>query len=201
MRIFGRGTPTRYQALQQDGWHQARTVRDVGLLTARWLDGDALLHPSYGSVRDSRPDDETAQITPTLVAANRAGFVTTNSQVGTYVHEYGVSRQRAEVQALVDPADIDRLITPLLERDDLVTDVHSPEDRRRYDLRWGGKFSPSRGMIAFWYDGVGAEAVAALERSYYVEVTDPVAGRDARLWPALDELAQERRDDLGDVDY
>ena len=65
-------------------WGAARTLADLGELTALWLERDGVTcHPGYGDWEgDPGPDDETAEIVGPLAAANRAGYVTTNSQPG-----------------------------------------------------------------------------------------------------------------------
>ena len=64
-------------------WHTARTLADLGQLTALWLEREVLCHPGYGDWDDDPgPDQETAEIVGPLVAANRAGYVTVSSQPG-----------------------------------------------------------------------------------------------------------------------
>jgi hypothetical protein len=56
-------------------WRTARTLADLGKLTARWLEGEITTTPSHLGP----PDSETTDLIPTLAAANRAGFVTDQS--------------------------------------------------------------------------------------------------------------------------
>jgi hypothetical protein len=71
-------------------WRSARTLADLGELTALWLEGEIAsqlgYQPNYG------PDEETGELIPTLAAANRAGFLTTGSQPG-YPAEFDDKRR------------------------------------------------------------------------------------------------------------
>lgn len=59
-------------------WSTARTLNEIGELTARWLEGAEPHQPGY----DGGPHPETTSLIPLLAAANRAGFVTQFSQPG-----------------------------------------------------------------------------------------------------------------------
>ena len=61
-------------------WHGARTLADLGELTARWLEGS--VGSVHGTVPGCGPDEETGPLVPVLAAASRAGFVTSFSQPG-----------------------------------------------------------------------------------------------------------------------
>jgi hypothetical protein len=62
-------------------WQAARSIVDLGHLTARWLTGDGVTS-CPGWPAGEGPEPETAQILPTLVTLNRAGMVTVASQPG-----------------------------------------------------------------------------------------------------------------------
>ena len=72
-------------------WAEARTLLEVGELTAQWLEGRIPKSPWYRGA----PDPETTEIVPVLAALNRIGFVTTMSQPGRGLSEEYA--QRAEV--------------------------------------------------------------------------------------------------------
>lgn len=55
-------------------WRDARTLADLGELTARWLEGTVGSVP--GTVPGCGPDEETGPLVAVLATANRAGFVT-----------------------------------------------------------------------------------------------------------------------------
>ncbi|OHV49322.1 hypothetical protein [Pseudofrankia sp. BMG5.36] len=57
-------------------WSTATTLAELGELTARYLSGEAGESPTYLGP----PDPETAEILEPLLALNRAGFVTDQSQ-------------------------------------------------------------------------------------------------------------------------
>jgi Helix-turn-helix domain len=78
-------------------WRSAATLHDLGVLTARWLDGDIAFLPSYGA---AGPDPETEELVPMLAPLNRAGFVTTNSQPGVPAEDG--SCQRAFIEGFCD---------------------------------------------------------------------------------------------------
>ncbi|MDG9701678.1 hypothetical protein [Streptomyces sp. DH37] len=90
-------------------WATARTVADLGELTARWLEGRIGSQPGY--VPNCGPDEETRELMPLLAAANRAGFLTTNSQPGCDGSGYDGRRwqQRAAVCGFAEPAVADRV--------------------------------------------------------------------------------------------
>jgi hypothetical protein len=83
-------------------WRSARTLDDLGQLTARWLRGELPTALAYGGPAD----DETSEIRDVLVAFNEAGWLTEFSQPG---HDWVTGwdgetqcRQRAAVTFLVD---------------------------------------------------------------------------------------------------
>lgn len=88
-------------------WRAARTLADLGELTARWLEGTIAsiptVMPGYG------PDEETADLIPVLAACNRAGYVTTDSQPGEKPgrgHDGRLWTQRAAVQGFAGAATV-----------------------------------------------------------------------------------------------
>jgi hypothetical protein len=59
-------------------WRSARTLADLGELTARWIEGAIASQPGYFGAADLESDD----LVPVLAAVNRAGFRTDTSQPG-----------------------------------------------------------------------------------------------------------------------
>jgi hypothetical protein len=90
--------------LQQ--WRAARSITDLGHLTARWLTGDGIT-TCPGWPAGEGPEPETAQILPTLITLNRAGMVTVSSQPGHRFHN-GVG-QRAAVDGFCTPQTLARI--------------------------------------------------------------------------------------------
>ena len=60
-------------------WKSAQSLKDLGELTARWLEGVDIEHPCY---LGGGPDPETSPLVPDLVELNRSAFVTECSQPG-----------------------------------------------------------------------------------------------------------------------
>ena len=65
-------------------WEAARTLDEMGELTARWLEGTVAFCPSQPC---EGPDWETTDLVPVLAGFNRSGLVTTGSQPGEEVLE------------------------------------------------------------------------------------------------------------------
>ncbi|WP_433894826.1 DUF6919 domain-containing protein [Streptomyces sp. CA-111067] len=85
-------------------WRSARTIADLGLLMASWLEGDIASQPGY--MPNCGVDEETEHLVPILAAANRTGYLTTCSQPGLEGPGFDGStwRQRAAVDGHVsDP--------------------------------------------------------------------------------------------------
>ncbi|MCX5078787.1 hypothetical protein OHA84_37825 (plasmid) [Streptomyces sp. NBC_00513] len=92
-------------------WRAATTFSDLGELTARWLEGDIRSRP--GIMPNHGPDDETLPLIPRLAAANRAGFLTDDSQPGHDAADRAGNlwEQRAAVTGFVaDPEILTRLV-------------------------------------------------------------------------------------------
>jgi hypothetical protein len=61
-------------------WRAARTLADLGELTAQWPEGAITSVPTVWP--GCGPDEETTELIPVLAACNRARYVTTVSQPG-----------------------------------------------------------------------------------------------------------------------
>lgn len=84
-------------------WASAQTLRELGALTARWLEGDITSQPGYAA--NCGPDPETAELIPVLATLNRAGYVTDVSQTGRgpeVDYDGSTWRQRAGVGGYAD---------------------------------------------------------------------------------------------------
>lgn len=100
-------------------WEQARTLADIGTLMARWITGDLKSQPGYQP--GCGPEAETRELLAPLVAANRAGYVTTDSQPGLHSDDRGETlRQRAAVCGFVDSADVLRRLKQAASREGLI---------------------------------------------------------------------------------
>ncbi|MEU7378150.1 DUF6919 domain-containing protein [Streptomyces albidoflavus] len=63
--------PARMSRADSRRWHAARTVADLGTLTALWLEGGFGSRPGYEP--HWGPDEETTTLIPTLAALCRTG--------------------------------------------------------------------------------------------------------------------------------
>lgn len=169
-------------------WRDARTLDDLGHLTAQWLEGHIAYVPGYGT---AAPDEETALLVPVLAEANRHGYVTDFSQPGlTYPDG---DAQRAAIAGFCSEDLADRIAAAVL-RTDLVAIITPPgcdnptqipvttDDGEAHT--WVGGGTDADGID----DLYGADcpaAVEALKAASYVEVFDPVWGREDLLWQRL----------------
>lgn len=182
-------------------WASARTLADVGELTARWIEGDVKWYPCYGDF-----DAEDASLIPVLARLNRAGFVTTASNPAGDGPGFDGARwrQRAAVEGFAGWEASVAIETAAVNAD-LVVVVHDPENlpRRGYycgeeiavTLRGGEEYTwfgqqVSRRDIRSRRVGWGTchrDAVRALCGAWQVTVIDPEWGRDpSPLWGVLD---------------
>lgn len=77
-------------------WRGARSLTELATLTADWLGGDLAAHPGW----IGEPAPETAEITTELVALNRTGWLTIDSQPG-YDRDAAGSMQRHAVKFIL----------------------------------------------------------------------------------------------------
>lgn len=170
-------------------WELARTLADLGDLTALWLEGEITYLPGYGN---DRPDPETTQIMTALVAMNRAGFWTDCSQPGTeeqraYVSGFCTEDTANAIRAATIDTELIVLAAPALL--DRWTDVPITRDGG-VEWTWGGCHS---GAAAGDYAEHLPNAVEAITESHYVEVIDPRWGRNDLLWDVLVSGLRDRQ--------
>lgn len=189
--------PLRESRRDRQAWASARTLADVGDLTARWLEGDLASQPGYE--RGAGPDTETTPLIPVLAACCRAGFVTNGSQPGEPVDDgFG---QRAAVEGFASPEAAARIAACLPDGLIMLT------GRAGWRMRWrqavvvtmdGGRPFTRFGVVLSrrhladsWvgYGSLHPDAVRALQAAVQVTVVDPEWGRNDRLWPALAAFA------------
>ncbi|SRR6266568_756696 len=177
-------------------WAAARTLADLGELTAQWLEGRIASVPGYCGT----PADETIPLVPVLARLNRAGFVTDTSQPGEIEPGY---EQRAAVQGYADQYLASRLVLAAHDAG-LMTVLFSPAELPRWRYRYGRSVTVTRvGGRRFTGFGVqiprrhirdahlgygvcDREATAAIEAAWQVTLADPEWGREALLWDVLD---------------
>jgi hypothetical protein len=186
-------------------WQSARTLADLGHLTASWLEGDLATVPGY----DGPPDEETAALVPMLAGLNRAGYVTSGSQPADAGHGYDGAwwEQRAAVEGFTGPHMAARL-ADAAETAELLAVVYAPAElprwRIRYDravhvtrrdgeaVTWFGAHRPRRHLRDSWtgYGTCHPDAIKAVCGAWQVAVIDPLWRRRDLLWQVLaDALA------------
>jgi hypothetical protein len=180
-------------------WAGARTLLDLGHLTAAWLEGTIQSQPGYQPRYG--PDDETLPFVPVLAAANRAGYLTGFSQPGSLeLDTYG--GQRAAVEGVIaDPALLNRLVDAACDRglevilNDLL-DAQSPygpgvvvtvQDGEPY-TRIGRALSVAD-LDVLWHGFPAARDIVA--GALQVTLVEPDFGPSTRLWDVLAEAATQ----------
>lgn len=191
-----------------EAWWQAATLRELGLLTADWLEGRNLYLPAYGA---TCPDPETRELIPTLAAANRAGYVTYCSQPGHDPHtgfDGWQWQQLAAVCGFCDEHTAASLYAAVTRDTGIVAYTWPPGEKRRSDLFdvpatirqhpatgdvWVNTvFGPPlsrRDLRGIYRGDLPRPAIKTLQRSWQVTLFDPEYGRNDRLWPLLDQWA------------
>jgi hypothetical protein len=165
-------------------WNDARTLLDLGELTASWLEGTLLFNPTYGTPDDPGPEGETSALVPVLERLNRAGIVTDHSQPG----EPGVEfKQRAHVSAYCDE-EAAFFLELVANNLGLVALLHTPRSRcdsgqiaisivDSTPYTWERTTNKAED-IDYWYSAYcHPAALAAFKEAWQVAVFDPVWGR------------------------
>lgn len=180
-------------------WEDAHTLRDLGQVTARWLEGKFISHPNGYD----EPDEETTDLIPALAALNRAGFVTDGSQPGmgpVWGFDNRVWWQRAAVDGYTDPVTADRIERAAADaglicvrngraewrttyQNAVAVTVHGHRfvDADGYGPHTRFGVHMSRRAVKFSFRGIGAKALCHAEQ---VTVVDPLWGRNDLLWPS-----------------
>ncbi|WP_332010730.1 DUF6919 domain-containing protein [Streptomyces uncialis] len=176
-------------------WAEARSLTDLGRLTAAWLEGEIAHHPGYPG---GGPDPETTPLVPVLAHLNRLGFVTANSQPGhapTVGWDGATYVQRAAVDGWTDDPEIRTALIRLARDRDFHIVIHDPgarTDRMRVPatvrngdpVTWfGNPYRPED--INHAWPGTAPAARSALTRASHITLTDTTWGPSSRLWDAL----------------
>ena len=170
-------------------WDDARTLADLGELTARWLEGTLDWHPNV--TPGSGPDNETAELVPVLARLNRLGLVTKGSQPA-WLSEEG-DGQRAWVSAFCTEDTVDR-IRAAVHGTDLIVIASPPGDETDQAVEisiydgientWGGR-PDSVAHIEHFMGYQSPNALDALKAAWQIDVIDPEWGREDLLWDTL----------------
>ncbi|MFJ4843706.1 DUF6919 domain-containing protein [Streptomyces sp. NPDC088746] len=182
-------------------WKSAKTLADLGELTAQWLEGTIASQPGYEP--GFGPDEETSHLVPSLAALCRAKFVTTCSQPGeaSTGPDGRVWEQRAAVEGIVAPELVDLLIGVATDAGLIVrVNDHSRRRNGRQDqpvivTTWdrepftvfGGPVSPED--MAVQWSGLSRRLYSEVAHGTYVAIAAPEYGTAGeRLWPTLDRF-------------
>jgi hypothetical protein len=177
-------------------WQAARTLADLGEVTARFLEGEIGETPSHLGP----PVAETTPLIPVLAAVNRAGFVTHQSQPGVAPGRGG-SAQRANVSGFASDATFSRLMTLVAGAELVITAARGLAEDWQPSVvvtivdgapytRDGG--SERAGDLEYYYaEYCHPDAIKALCEAWQVTFIDPVWGRNDQLWPLLQKFAAD----------
>jgi hypothetical protein len=102
-------------------WRKAKTLEDVGEMTANWIEGTSNYHPDYWA---NTVDEETIPLRSVLANFNRRGLVTDFSQPGKALTDEGFA-QRAAVSGYACESVANRLAA-LTHRTYLVVFIFEP---------------------------------------------------------------------------
>ncbi|MFJ9903936.1 DUF6919 domain-containing protein [Streptomyces sp. NPDC101152] len=170
-------------------WRAARTLDDLGELTAQWLEGRISYVLGYGT---AAPDEETIPLVPVLADLNRHGYVTAFSQPGVPLDEDG-DGQRAAVSGFCTEQTAQRIKASLLRTELVVVAYPGGSDVAPSIVAtvyggenvWvGGATSPSD-LADEYGEGLGLAGLDALCNAWQVDILDPVWGRTGLLWERL----------------
>lgn len=174
-------------------WRNAGSIADLGQAMALWLEGRGPDWPGYRGAFGQEETGGARHLIAPLAAANRAGFVTMNSQPACDEQARGSRwRQRAWVEGVVDQR------SPILGRIENLGrqgfTVVRGRPRQTYDLTTCdgqvttgvGGFRIRRDDVTRDWHGIGRHALRELkDHGVRIHVIDMTWGRDDRLWPAL----------------
>lgn len=171
-------------------WRQATSLEAAGELTARWLEGGSSYQPGHLAAGF---DEETAPIAAALATLNRNGLFTKESQPGLMS---GTAAQREYVTGFCSAAMAGALLA-LSTRTELVTVAHAPGEESSAAIPvtlagtevttvLGSSENPvDEEQIRDWAEETNDHLALLLADSWYVEILDPVWGRNDVLLPAI----------------
>jgi hypothetical protein len=187
-------------------WQTARTLADLGELTAQWLEGKIAsvprVIPGYG------PDEETRELIPILAAANRAGFVTDQTQPAEQPaigYDGATYQQRAAVSGFASDQVLTRLRDAISGGSLYLTTRKAGHLQVSYrhaipvtcrdgePCTWFGPVVNHAQLRDEWtgYGMCHPDAVIAVCDAWQVAIVDPEWGRNGVLWPALQRFAAD----------
>lgn len=171
-------------------WRQAATIPAAGELTARWLEGRSEYQPGTFT---PGIDEETRGIAARLAELNRNGLFTKESQPGVLAEGH---TQRAYLTAFCTTEAASALLQ-LSARSGLVTVAHAPGEASQASIPvtvqqdevvtvLGSSETPvTPEQLNGWSEEANDALALVLADSWYVEIFDPVWGRNEILLPAV----------------
>jgi hypothetical protein len=167
-------------------WRNATSLTDLGNVIVRWLSGELPRLPNYLAPVDV-DEDIAPGITAALFTANRAGFVTDNSQGGVVWSP--TARQLAWVSGIASPGMAQRLAEQARAAGFEAHLWRKGDPRRTVTWDRGQPFTcdgwaSPRVLHREVFPDVGPEGRAALDAAQQVSIVDPVPGRNT-LWAWL----------------
>lgn len=185
-------------------WATARSLADLGELTAQWLEGKLasvpMVIPGYG------PDEETTDLIPVLAASNRAGFITTCSQPGEEPvpgYDEEMWTQRAAVDGFAAAATLEALRAHTAGKPLYLMAVPVDSPVRNCEIQIPVTMDGERENTWFGvplcrediededagYGMCHPDAIEAICTAWQVTLIDPEWGRNDVLWPVLQAFA------------
>ncbi|MFC4397212.1 DUF6919 domain-containing protein [Arthrobacter sedimenti] len=171
-------------------WRQATTLEAAGELTARWLEGGSSYQPGHFAPGF---DPETVALAAVLAELNRNGLFTKESQPGILADG---AAQREYVTGFCSAGTAGELLA-LSTHTELVTVAHAPGEASSAAIPvtlagtevttvLGSSENPvDEAQIRDWADETNDALALLLADSWYLEILDPVWGRNGVLLPAV----------------
>lgn len=170
---------------QDDLWGEAKTLEELGEVTARWIEGSVSYHPCYRADIDA----ETRPLGKKLAYFNRNGLVTTFSQPAEPLDEEGFS-QRACVEGYARE-DVAKRIATIGLYTELLILIYPPDWQGGYQIPITlDEFHPFTWCGGVWgyeefecfAEDCSPEAMEELKSAWKVVVIDLQWGRENYLW-------------------
>lgn len=181
-------------------WASTRTLPDLAELTAQWLEGRIASQPGYGRV--DVHEDDAPDLTTALIALNRAGYLTNDSQAGYDGEGYDGAhwQQVAAVTGFASWATVDWLADALVDTGFRIiarpcrTRWQWPDPGVVVTYRDGvpvaeyGRQLDAPTIADLLYEGCGDAAIEAVCAAMQVTIYDPEPASNC-LWSVLRAVA------------
>lgn len=181
--------------LNDELWKNAKTLSEIGELTARWVEGTLPSHPYY----DGNPDKETESIQKYLINFNLNGLITTFSQPAESLNEKGYA-QRAALEGFAEE-NTAKNIAALGLYTDLLMLVYPPGIKWGYQIpitleefrpfTWVGHSGGFEEDLGPFTEYCSKEVMEVLMTAWKVVVIDLQWGREDHLWQLVNTALTE----------